>query len=340
LFLICIGLSACGSSDRVPLQPDSSGSPTTPHTSREASFAEVFDVVGRITLEEVEGVVTVTPSMQPDKAGGHLLADGRAHQIRRYGPEGQLLWHFGREGQGPGEFLFPVSAAPAGERVIIAELEGRLSRVDPASGDVAVASLGFALSDLDPLNDSLVVVSTRTLRPGIIIWNTRSMGVARSFFNPYIYPEIEGLHSSLMWVLSDVHQGQIASTVALYDTLYVHTFDGVEANRIPIGVPDVRQPIPVPGRPMNEWHTGTRVGAPFWMGASRILIQFGRWVPEERRARHGLVIADLAQDSRVVVRDAPRLMTVEDGLVFRFQDPDVLEGNVLLVARLTAEYRQ
>jgi DNA-binding beta-propeller fold protein YncE len=69
-----------------------------------------------------------------DAQGSLFVADTHYHRILRYSPEGKLLESFGKEGRGPGEFLYPVGIAlgPGGE-LYVSEFGGndRIQVFDP-----------------------------------------------------------------------------------------------------------------------------------------------------------------------------------------------------------------
>src|SRR3954471_25026938 len=76
-----------------------------------ATPREVFTPLDRhvawgrsVTLEESDDVVNVLIRANLDPRGGFLVADEQEDQVRRYGPDGRLLFTFGRRGAGPREF--------------------------------------------------------------------------------------------------------------------------------------------------------------------------------------------------------------------------------------------
>jgi hypothetical protein len=67
-------------------------------------------------VEENDDVVNVTPTVRIDGRGGLLVADAPESQIRRYSPEGKLLWFAGRRGQARVSSM-PSSPSPAWRQV-------------------------------------------------------------------------------------------------------------------------------------------------------------------------------------------------------------------------------
>jgi len=100
----------------------------------EGGFEDLF-VVGKETGEEHEmlfGLVDVT--FGPD--GELYVLEERNHRILVYGPDGAFRRSFGREGQGPGEFLLPMTLAitAAGE-VAVWDFQNRGYAVFSRDGD-------------------------------------------------------------------------------------------------------------------------------------------------------------------------------------------------------------
>lgn len=300
----------------------------------ERGFEEFFTVIGRVTLEENDDVLTVLPSLSADPGQGYVVADVRENQVRGYGLNGALNWYFGKEGQGPGEFRRPTAAVRIGERVAVAEFDGRITIWNLRTREVeGVYTIPHRISDLDALDENHLLISTRSLRPGLIKWSLAEGESKASFFEPLIYDEIQGIHESFAWVLSDVREGRIGSTVPLHDTFYVHGVTGHLEQKVPLGIPDIARPVPVPGQRWDEWFDGTQVINPFWYNDSTVVVQFMRASVKERPAEYGLLIASTVSNQRTIVFDSPRLYLLRDG-TFAFRDPEVLEGNAIILARM------
>ena len=93
----------------------------------------VLDTAGRVLIYSTAGVLTRQWRM-PDTSVGKpegvvVLQDGRVvvsdthyHRVVEFGATGQVVRMFGREGQAPGEFIYPVAvAADAQENLYVAE---------------------------------------------------------------------------------------------------------------------------------------------------------------------------------------------------------------------------
>jgi DNA-binding beta-propeller fold protein YncE len=101
-----------------------------------------FDAAGRFLLgwSTPESKMGRPTGIAVDAAGDVLVADTHYHRILRYSPQGQLRHEFGREGRGPGEFIYPTGLAvgPDGliyvpeyggnDRIQVFSPEGRLLR--------------------------------------------------------------------------------------------------------------------------------------------------------------------------------------------------------------------
>src|SRR5690606_32809782 len=86
------------------------------HAAKAAAFADLFEPVDSIALEEPEGdpadlIVGVTAvALAPDDR--LAVVDRKSARVRLYsGADGKLLASLGRFGRGPGEFRAPADAA-------------------------------------------------------------------------------------------------------------------------------------------------------------------------------------------------------------------------------------
>lgn len=72
------------------------------------SFANHFELVRKITLEQNDSVIIARVSgMDMDSEGRILLADASEANVKLYSRDGRLIRVFGRAGKGPGEFAQP-----------------------------------------------------------------------------------------------------------------------------------------------------------------------------------------------------------------------------------------
>src|SRR5690606_13665358 len=138
--------------------------------------------------EENERVLTVAPFAVPGRDGRILITDRVEKQVRLYDREGALIWHAGREGDGTGELNSPRAAALLGDRLAAVAVRGRLTLWVPSRASVAVAHLParHVAEDLVAPPRDRLLLSTPTLRPGLLIWDVGSRRLERSFFEPFI----------------------------------------------------------------------------------------------------------------------------------------------------------
>jgi hypothetical protein len=67
------------------------------------------------------------------KDGTIYVADGLAHEIRAFSPEGEVIRRMGREGAGPGEFRSILSLGMLGDTIVVLDPgNGRLGLLSPA----------------------------------------------------------------------------------------------------------------------------------------------------------------------------------------------------------------
>lgn len=336
--LLALLILACGGEDpgaggSVALSPPAAG-------HHPLSFHEAFEVLERTPLEENERVLTVAPFAVPGRDGRILITDRVENQVRLYDREGALIWHAGREGDGPGELNSPRPAALLGDRVAAVDVRSRLTLWDPSRDSVAVEHLParHVAEDLDALPRDRLLLSTRTLRPGLLIWDVGSRRLERTFFEPFIPEAVRPFYVSLIWIRSDVRNDLIASTVSIHDTLYIHDDGGGLRRMIPLGLQDVRLPESTEGLGRNvrlsAWMEElSMVMAPAWYGEGRVAI----WIRDRGSRGHdlrfSLLLLDPTSGESALVTDVPHFLFAE-GRDFHFLDPDVPEQNVILRARL------
>jgi DNA-binding beta-propeller fold protein YncE len=70
-----------------------------------------------------------------DRDGSLIVADTHYHRILRYSAEGELTSEFGKEGRGPGEFLYPVGIALAPDGSLFVSEFGGNDRVQVFTRD-------------------------------------------------------------------------------------------------------------------------------------------------------------------------------------------------------------
>lgn len=196
---------------------------------------------GDISLQETPRVINVSPQVALDGAGRFLVADMREAQVRVYAPDGRLERHFGRRGDGPGEYGVPITAVrlPSGE-ILTAELSGRFAVLDAAATRV-VRTGRFPVTplfDLDLLDDSLVVLGgfgkAGPRGPLLHVARIDSGAVVRSFFVAPVPAGLASEHLMTTSVSNEVRGGTITALYTHSDTLYAFRADGRPAGKVRI----------------------------------------------------------------------------------------------------------
>ena len=309
-----------------------------------AAFLAAFEPVRVITLEENEEVVTVFPRIAAGRAGELLVADYPEAQVRVYSQDGSLLTVIGRRGEGPGEFLTPMSASRA--------MDGRIVVVDPAlsritffspegSFESLVGSVPVTLIwDVQDLGADRFLL----LGPGgddvgqprfLHIWDTTAGRVERRFL-PMGLPEASraaGL--SFASVSAVVEADTIWAVWALSDTLYKFSRSGqrLAATAMPLPrptgpVPLIEGAVPVDVAAVNAI---TQVADVFLLNGGEIAVQSGR--ARGRDFESDLLIMDRVGRPKLQLAKSPRLLLVDREDLYYFDDPASLMPNRLIVAR-------
>lgn len=109
-------------------------------------FIYVVDKTGRIQKFDRGGRFVKgwsTPAIEKgrptglavDPRGDLVVADTHYHRILRYSPDGELRGEFGSEGTGPGQFIYPVGLAVAGDGTIFVSEFGGNDRIQMFTSD-------------------------------------------------------------------------------------------------------------------------------------------------------------------------------------------------------------
>ena len=163
-----------------------------------AGFADVFQVVDTLVMAENDSVVIGSPLVHFD--GEHfVMADLFSAQVRLYTRSGELLWARGRHGDGPGEFLSPLSARRTTDgRVVVADISAtRATYFEPASDlEPATEDVPFLILDyIDVGNGRRLIVGEALGASGrpqslLHLWDAASHTVERSFMADPFPPEL------------------------------------------------------------------------------------------------------------------------------------------------------
>ena len=105
-------------------------------------------------------------------AEGVTLWDEGRKAVVRISAEGELLWTFGREGGGPGEFrtVRGIAHLPGGGAAVVDNVNERLTIIDRAGRLVGETNLsGMAPESVASLHDGGLVVLTRLDEPAFVV---------------------------------------------------------------------------------------------------------------------------------------------------------------------------
>lgn len=290
------------------------------------------------TVEENEAVVNVHPSLVVDPRGGVLVVDVGESQIRRYDPDGRLLWHAGRRGQGPGEFMSAtvVGRMPSGD-VVAGERNGRLTFFDSA-GQRVLRTVETRLSQVEEMvvvDDSTLLLSgvgpAGITGPRLHLWSTRRDTFAHRFFAPFPHQRNRAAASVAGYVEAAVRDGVIAAVFASSDTVYFFALDGRSAGQVPLRSAHFR---PAPAQEPGRTITNPRERAE-WVSAFDFVADVA-WLPDgSLLVGYQSVDADRALSRRWhllgMTRDGRR--TFESRDYARLLGTDPRNGDVYLVDR-------
>jgi len=265
-----------------------------------AGAGPALEYVRSFDVEETDDVVNVTPNVGIDPRGGFLVADPSEAQIRRYSPDGKLLWFAGRQGQGPGEFTGVTSIVRlASGGIVAADRNGRLTFFDADARRVTrtVETKLRRVEDLEILDDSTLLMSgvDNTGHPGprLHVWSIPGNAVERRFFAPFSHQTNRTAATAAGFVTASLRGDTIAATFGSSDTIYFFTRDGREAGRIPLASQHFR-PAPKIGasrtitdpRERAEWVSRFDIVAGVhWLPDGTLVVMYQSIVAEQALGR-------------------------------------------------------
>jgi hypothetical protein len=304
--------------------------PAAPEAARGVAqkVDEVVAWTDSIQLAETPEALLVTPVVKFDPRGGFLVADLREAQIRRYGPDGALLWHAGRKGNGPGEFISPPAVVRLSTGDVIAvDRSGRLTLFDSAGAKVLrTEETGLArVEDLGVVDDTTVllagVLEGDVDKPRLHLWSLNSNRILASFFNPLPNAVNRTVSTVAGWTQFAIRADTVAAIFATSDTVYLFTLGGRALGKVPLPARHFRRgPDGVPARTLSRieqaeylsqydmvedvyWHPDGSLFVPYQSrDADRAL----------ERQRH-LVHVGRAGERLFETRNGPRLLGVHPG---------------------------
>ena len=265
-----------------------------------AAAGPALEYVRSFDVEETDDVVNVTPNVRNDPQGGFLVADPSEAQIRRYSPDGKLLWFAGRQGQGPGEFTGVTSIVRlASGGIVAADRNGRLTFFDADARRVTrtVETKLQRVEDLEILDDSTLLMSgvdrTGHAGPRLHVWSIPGNAVERHFFAPFSGQTSRMAATAAGFVTASLRGDTIAATFGSSDTIYFFTRDGRDAGRIPFASQHFRvAPKAREGRPITdpreraEWVSKFDIVAGVhWLSDGTLLVMYQSILAEQALGR-------------------------------------------------------
>lgn len=353
LALCCLG---CNESPRQParlagefMRPEAAPS-SQPLPENASSTAHLEWIGAPVELQETRDVVVVEASIALDPRGGFLVGDLREAQARRFGPDGNLLWYFGRPGEGPGEFsgVSAVRRTPSGE-IVIADIRGRVTRVDSTGqtviDDFTAVSRG-QIEHLEVLSDTLVVISTRhppeSDLPVLHIWDIRQEKRVRSFFRPYGNARNPFAANMAGWTRFSLRHDTLAVIFAVTDSVFFFRTDGTLLRSVALPSRHFRPvraeiaPDRSRGRAgMVEWiRQFDLVADVHWMADGSLVVAYQEILADSGMTRRWHLL-QMTSDGRALaeVQNVPALETA-DGDFLWLQAPETILPNVLARARI------
>jgi hypothetical protein len=318
-----------------------------------SSHGPILRHVRTLDVEENDQVVNVTPRLRLDGRGGFLVSDAAESQIRRYSPEGKLLWFAGRRGQGPGEFYGVVSGARlASGEILAVDRNGRLTFFD-AEGQRVLRTAEtrlMAVTDAEVVDDSTLLIAgvgenLGADGPRLHVWSIDRNASKRSFFAPSGRQRNRVAAGVGGYVMTAVRGDTIVSTFAASDTLYFHTLDGRDAGQVALNSESFRRvPRDGPGRTITnpreraEWLSAMDFVADVdWLPDGALLVAYqGIEASQAMRRNWHLLAQDRAGARRWETRNVSSIMLGTDPgsrTVF-FVPPEAETPNQWTVARL------
>ena len=327
-------VTACATDEPSGL-PSSFPFPTTMEDEIKA-FSQVFVPRDAVVLDENDSVVTAQPFVRYDQ-GHFLMADVHAFQVKVYTTQGRLVQVRGRMGQGPGEFLSPVSARRAsdGSLLVVDPPSMRLTRLPvDLHEEPATAAIPILAVDAVDLGEERYLVAgvlpeeaRNSSRRNLHVWNASRTEIERSFLPLRAPDPIADVVGSMTLGGDMVVRGDtIWAVLPMSDSVYKLDLGGSQLDALPL---PLEGQMHLEASPAGEhW----RIFGLHVMGDGNIVVQVMREVAR-REFVYNLVVMDRNGNVKAIVADAPRLHVVADD-VFYFQDPERLEPNRWIAAGL------
>jgi hypothetical protein len=288
-------------------------------------------VVGTITLEESDSVMTVVPYVTPDPAGGFIVVEPRDAQVRLYDERGRLRKLVARTGAGPAEVRMPWSAVRRHDgRILVADVSNSvILEFDPTGHrELARYPTPFQIIQLVAVGEDVVAGGLRRPPAGesatLLLHGWRDGEVIRSFFPLPFTPATARTTSNYGFPRVTAAGNRIVAAYTLSDTVYVYTPAGQLDRRIHVpfrhwSIPRT-DPAGSPGSPARmAWQDGMTTVSQAYRVGDRLLVQYTRWRDGELLwglaciTGDGQLLFDVSDTPRLLAVDGDRLYFVEAG---------------------------
>lgn len=316
-----------------------------------ARTSEALEWMPPLVLQETDDALAARPDLHVDPAGGFMVTDPQAAQVRFYDSEGALREYFGRKGDGPGEFrdVQGVARFPDG-RLCVGDQDGRLS-IWTETGELVddVRTGTFAVMDVAALDDHTVAVITHPnapsfdslLVPMIHVFDVDRRQIEGGFME---LPLNADNAMAALTVAGDVVAGtgdRIGVTWTTFDSLWVADLRRRTVVRaVQLESPLLRANAPPVDRRRDPQGFGAWLRASTFPGRAYPAPEGGWLVVLHRLPQAGGVVHDLLrvdEDGREIwqLEDVPHLAAVDASAgVLYFGDPTGLAPGTFLRAHL------
>ena len=328
--------------------PSTSTSPAVAEPVDTVAFAQAFEVVRELTLEENDQAMVVQPTVSSGGNGLLLLAEPLEGQVNLFDTDGSFKTAFGGRGEAPGELQLPLAAYPAGNgEIVVADMMlQRITFYPPGEGDepeVVPSPVPFIISAQDLGDGRYILAGAIPDRPRprlLHIWNRTSASIERSFLPVGVLEALLPAAASFTAASATLEGDTIWAVWALSDTLYKFDRSGdlLAALPLPLARPgDLGAMTGAPTDPramQSAFDAVTQVYRVFALdNGDKVIVSM-----QTRGFDSVWDILILDRQGGVVWKAAnmPRLMTVDDDL-FYFQHPGSSLPNRWLVARRTVQ---
>jgi len=311
---------------------------------RALDFERAFQWLRPIQLAQTSQVLNVSPRVKQDPRGGLLVIDPPEGQVRLYETNGRLKAHFGRRGQGPGEFRSLASVVRAQSGVLwTIDGNGRLT-VWSEDGKSRIDDFTIPLRNITDAelvgNDSLLLITpphvTRASPSGPILHlvDLKDRKLIRSFYEPAIPPGGKVVWGMLEGGSISVSGDAIGVTSPLLDSLLILSRSGLSKIAAkPLDFLTRNKEIPDPRVNRPGFLTWVRESS--WIGLMQGN-ETGWLIPRSGYGEHtvnDLLFFPNAGGEPILIRNGPPLVGIASNGEFVFANSAEMEPQHLRTAR-------